>query len=233
MNSGRGGQGTVARFGTVGEALAKENASKETGLGEGVAWSDSSGESTHPNGAFTSYRRERQSEIAGVVCSVWRSRVSLSPGVWRAWCGAVAAPAKIQPEGEWPINTALGKELVTNKGARRDRFGTGAGKGDSADGQEPLDHDGRSRVRSRRSARILVVDDEAHVRSMVGATLEHQGYSVQLAESGREATEILKRGRFDLVLTDIVMQDGNGLALLERIRNDHPGMPVVMVSCHS
>ena len=65
---------------------------------------------------------------------------------------------------------------------------------------------------------------------MVGATLEHQGYSVQLAESGREATEILKRGRFDLVLTDIVMQDGNGLALLERIRNDHPGMPVVMVS---
>ena len=65
---------------------------------------------------------------------------------------------------------------------------------------------------------------------MVGATLEHQGYAVQLAESGREATEILKREKFDLVLTDIVMQDGNGLALLERIRNDHPGMPVVMVS---
>ncbi len=43
---------------------------------------------------------------------------------------------------------------------------------------------------------------------MVGATLEHQGYSVQLAESGREATEFLKRGTFDLVLTDIVMQDG-------------------------
>lgn len=58
---------------------------------------------------------------------------------------------------------------------------------------EPLDRDGRSRVRSRRSARILVVDDEPHVRSMVGATLEHQGYSVQLAESGRAATEILKR----------------------------------------
>jgi putative nucleotidyltransferase with HDIG domain len=92
------------------------------------------------------------------------------------------------------------------------------------------DDDGRTRVRPRRSARILVVDDEAHVRSMVGATLEHQGYSVQLAESGREATEILKRTKFDLVLTDIVMQDGNGLALLERIRNDHPGMPVVMVS---
>jgi putative nucleotidyltransferase with HDIG domain len=95
---------------------------------------------------------------------------------------------------------------------------------------ESSDDDGRARVRPRRSARILVVDDEAHVRSMVGATLEHQGYSVQLAESGREATEILKRTKFDLVLTDIVMQDGNGLALLERIRHDHPGMPVVMVS---
>ena len=95
---------------------------------------------------------------------------------------------------------------------------------------ERFDNDGRARVRPRRSVRILVVDDEAHVRTMVGATLEHQGYAVRLAESGREATEILKREKFDLVLTDIVMQDGNGLALLERIRNDHPGMPVVMVS---
>jgi len=95
---------------------------------------------------------------------------------------------------------------------------------------EPFDNEGRARVRPRRTARILVVDDEGHVRTMVGATLEHQGYSVQLAESGRDATEILKQEKFDLVLTDIVMQDGNGLALLERIRTDHPGLPVVMVS---
>jgi putative nucleotidyltransferase with HDIG domain len=79
-------------------------------------------------------------------------------------------------------------------------------------------------------SRILVVDDEAPVRSMIGATLEHQGYEVTLASSGSQATEILTTRNFDLVLTDIVMQDGNGIALLERIRADHPHVPVVMVS---
>jgi putative nucleotidyltransferase with HDIG domain len=84
--------------------------------------------------------------------------------------------------------------------------------------------------RLRRSARILAVDDEPHVRSMIGATLERQGFDVQLAASGREAMEILERGAFDLVLTDIVMQDGNGIALLDRIHGQQPQLPVVMVT---
>jgi putative nucleotidyltransferase with HDIG domain len=84
--------------------------------------------------------------------------------------------------------------------------------------------------RLRRSARILAVDDEPHVRSMIGATLERQGFDVQLASSGREALEILERSAFDLVLTDIVMQDGNGIALLDRIHGQQPQLPVVMVT---
>jgi putative nucleotidyltransferase with HDIG domain len=88
----------------------------------------------------------------------------------------------------------------------------------------------RAVARRRRPARILVVDDEAHVRSMIGATLEHQGFDVQLANSGRDALETLERNTFDLVLTDIVMQDGNGIALLERIRAQQPNLPVVMVT---
>ena len=88
----------------------------------------------------------------------------------------------------------------------------------------------RAVARLRRPARILVVDDEAHVRSMIGATLEHQGYDVQLATSARDALETLERNAFDLVLTDIVMQDGNGIALLERIRAQQPNLPVVVVT---
>jgi putative nucleotidyltransferase with HDIG domain len=65
---------------------------------------------------------------------------------------------------------------------------------------------------------------------MIGATLEHQGFDVQLANSGRDALETLERNTFDLVLTDIVMQDGNGIALLERIRAQQPNLPVVMVT---
>ena len=77
--------------------------------------------------------------------------------------------------------------------------------------------DTRANVRTRKTARILVVDDEAHVRSMIAATLERQGYEVMLASSGREAIDALEIDSFELILTDIVMQEGNGLALLERI----------------
>jgi|CZKL01.1.fsa_nt_gi putative nucleotidyltransferase with HDIG domain len=88
----------------------------------------------------------------------------------------------------------------------------------------------RTNSRLRRAERILVVDDETHVRSMIGATLERQGYDVQLASNGRDALEMLERDGFDLVLTDIVMQDGNGITLLERIRGQQPHLPVVMVT---
>jgi len=88
----------------------------------------------------------------------------------------------------------------------------------------------RESKRFLRPARILVVDDEPHVRTMIGASLERQGYDVQLAGSGREALETLEKNVFDLVLTDIVMQNGSGIALLERMRIEQPNLPVVMVT---
>lgn len=90
--------------------------------------------------------------------------------------------------------------------------------------------DAPAAARVSRRARILVVDDEAPVRSMVGSTLARLGYDVRLAASGREALEILERNAFDLVLTDIVMQDGNGMTLLERVQGEQPQLPVVMVT---
>jgi cyclic di-GMP phosphodiesterase len=89
---------------------------------------------------------------------------------------------------------------------------------------------GRATAQVRRTARILIVDDEAPVRSMIGATLERYGYDVQSAISGSQAMEAMGQSTFDLVLTDIVMQDGNGIALLERIHAEQPHLPVVMVS---
>ena len=65
---------------------------------------------------------------------------------------------------------------------------------------------------------------------MMGVALQRQGYDVELASSGHEALDILDAGPFDLVLTDIVMQDGNGIYLLDRIHGKLPNLPVVMVS---
>ena len=94
----------------------------------------------------------------------------------------------------------------------------------------PAEAEARPVSRLRGPARILVVDDELPVRSMISATLERQGYNVQSCASGREAIALLGRNAFDLVLSDIVMQDGNGIALLEQIHSQQPQLPVVMVT---
>lgn len=90
--------------------------------------------------------------------------------------------------------------------------------------------DARTSMRARNATRVLVVDDEAHVRTMIAATLERQGYEVVPASGGREALDALEQASFELILTDIVMQDGNGLALLERIHERNPNVPVIMVT---
>ena len=106
-----------------------------------------------------------------------------------------------------------------------------AGPGTPSPAEElPAEAEARVIANVRKPARVLVVDDEAHVRSMVGSTLERKGYEVQLASSGREALAALEMNTYDLVLTDIVMQDLNGIALLERIHAQQPNLPVVMVT---
>jgi putative nucleotidyltransferase with HDIG domain len=85
-------------------------------------------------------------------------------------------------------------------------------------------------VRPRKAARILVVDSEAQLCTLLSTMLESQGYSVHSAASGGAAMELLKQNNFDLVLTDIGMQDGNGIALLISIRAEQPNLPVVIVT---
>ena len=82
----------------------------------------------------------------------------------------------------------------------------------------------------RKTARILVVDDELSVLSMISAILDHHGYEVHKASNAREAFAMLEQTNFDLMLSDIVMPDGNGIGLLERTRSQQPQVPVVMVT---
>ncbi len=106
-----------------------------------------------------------------------------------------------------------------------------AGQGTSNPSTELIaEGEARAIIEAGRPARVLVVDDETHVRAMIGSTLERKGYEVQLASSVREALEALESNTYDLVLTDIVMQDLNGIALLEKLHAQQPNLPVVMVT---
>jgi putative nucleotidyltransferase with HDIG domain len=77
--------------------------------------------------------------------------------------------------------------------------------------------------------RVLVVDDEAPVRGIVAALLEHSGFSPVTASGAEEAIEMLAQDpTYSLVLSDIMMPGTDGLALLDRLSADHPGLPVIM-----
>jgi len=79
--------------------------------------------------------------------------------------------------------------------------------------------------------RILIVDDEAAVRNIVSTLLERNGYATTTADGASSALTLLKESpHYDLVMSDIMMPETDGLALLDRIGVDHPGTPVVIFS---
>ncbi len=89
----------------------------------------------------------------------------------------------------------------------------------------------RAKVLPMPQERILVVDDEESVRSVVAALLERSGYAATTTESAEAAIARLQQDPdYDLVLSDIMMPGTDGLTLLDHICTDHPGMPVVMLS---
>src|SRR6266508_1666816 len=79
--------------------------------------------------------------------------------------------------------------------------------------------------------RILVVDDEAPIRNLVCAMLQKASYQFIQARSAAEALEILNRDdNFQLVLSDLIMPEMDGVGLLERVKSRHKDLPVVLVT---
>ncbi|MBA3240371.1 MAG: response regulator [Acidobacteria bacterium] len=71
-------------------------------------------------------------------------------------------------------------------------------------------------------ARLLVVDDEESIVLTISEVLRIEGYSVDVASSGREAVARLREAEYDLVLTDLHMEDGDGLNVLAEVRESAP-----------
>ncbi len=77
---------------------------------------------------------------------------------------------------------------------------------------------------------ILVVDDERSMREFLDIMLAKEGYQVSLAVSGEEACQILEEKKFDLLITDIRMEDVDGLDVLKKAKELSPETVVVMIS---
>ena len=92
---------------------------------------------------------------------------------------------------------------------------------DHAENESPLDDTGVF-VPLLNEARLLVVDDEESLRITTAAILEQEGYQVDTASSGDEAIVLLNNTDYDLVLTDLHMEGGDGLSVLNQIRRHAP-----------
>src|SRR5215211_5548038 len=81
-------------------------------------------------------------------------------------------------------------------------------------------------------ANLLIVDDEAGVRSALSGVLRDEGYQVDAVESGEACLDRVTRTPYDVIVLDIWLPGIDGLATLERLRQRRIDAPVVMISGH-
>lgn len=81
-----------------------------------------------------------------------------------------------------------------------------------------------------KNARILLVDDDQPIRAALRRAFDREGYTVLEATNGIEALKVVESQPVDLVVTDIIMPDSEGIELTFALRKLHPTLPVIAMS---
>lgn len=81
-------------------------------------------------------------------------------------------------------------------------------------------------------ARILIVDDEVTFRTVAAAALTKSGHSVLEAEDGRTALALLGAHPVDLIITDVLMPEQDGLELIMKVRESQNPVPIIAITGH-
>ncbi len=79
-------------------------------------------------------------------------------------------------------------------------------------------------------ARILIIEDEIALRLIIKDSLKNAGYSVMAASDGEKAIQLLNRRSFDMVITDLIMPNKEGLELILELREQAPNVKIIAVS---
>jgi two-component system, NtrC family, nitrogen regulation response regulator GlnG len=80
---------------------------------------------------------------------------------------------------------------------------------------------------------ILLVEDDASIALVITAALEAEGFAVTACETLTERDRQLAQGRFAALVSDVVLPDGDGIASLDKVRSQHPGLPVIILSAQN
>lgn len=79
-------------------------------------------------------------------------------------------------------------------------------------------------------ARVLVVDDEPSIVDAISMTLRHQGYSVEAAETGKDALAMVTKWRPDVIVLDVMLPDVDGFEVARRLSADNEPVPILFLS---
>jgi|Deesub1362A_J573_1020465.scaffolds.fasta_scaffold00118_16 two-component system response regulator FlrC len=82
------------------------------------------------------------------------------------------------------------------------------------------------------ASKILIVEDDDHMRAALEATLRSDGYAVELAKDVRDARAKITQGEYLLVLTDLKMPDGTGMDVLREVHGTDPSVPVIVITAY-
>ncbi|WP_038901808.1 two-component system response regulator GlrR [Dickeya dadantii] len=85
---------------------------------------------------------------------------------------------------------------------------------------------------TRKPANLLLVDDDPSLLKLLGMRLTSEGFTVTTATNGQDALRLLQREKIDLVISDLRMDEMDGLALFAEIQKNQPGMPVIILTAH-
>lgn len=78
--------------------------------------------------------------------------------------------------------------------------------------------------------KLLVIDDDASMLEVLQQRLETEGYDVETAQNGVQALQLIRSCAYDLVITDIVMPDMDGIELIRALREEDPDAKIIAIS---
>lgn len=78
--------------------------------------------------------------------------------------------------------------------------------------------------------KILIIDDEVHILLMLKKMLERAGYTVDIASNGLEGLDLFRRDQPDLVITDIIMPEKEGLETIREMKKEAPQLKILAMS---
>lgn len=141
--------------------------------------------------------------------------LAVSYGIIRRHEGFIEVNSTVGKGTTFRINLPIAKDVVLPESNLLDTYESG-----SAVAVE----------KSKHRTKILVVDDEEHVRKLLGDILQAEGCKAVLAERGQKALELLQKEKFNAVFTDVGMPEMSGWELAEEIRKTDKKIPIALIT---